>query len=198
MKEQAGSNPMSIFHDMHAFAARARARLSADAPRLDGGLRPAAVLVPVIDRHPVPTVLLTMRPLSMPHHAGQVSFPGGVMERGETPMRAALREAREETGLAPEMADPLGFLPARPTGTGFCVAPLVARIDPSFAPIPCPREVEEVFEIPLPDLMNPDGHAREYIHTRDGMRVYWVMRHDGRRVWGATAAMLRALWERLS
>ena len=189
---------MSIFHDMHAFAARARAQLSADAPRLDGGLRPAAVLVPVIDRAPFPAVLLTMRPLAMPHHAGQVSFPGGMMEEGESPMRAALREAREETGLPPGLVTPLGFLPAHHTGTGFCVAPLVAAIDSSFVPTPCPREVDELFEAPLPALMDVDRHGREYIESRGRLRPYWVMRHDGRRVWGATAAMLRALWERLS
>ena len=126
--------------------------------------RPAAVLVPIVLRDPL-TVLLTQRSHDMPSHPGQISFPGGKMEAFDaTPVACALRETREEIGVTPEFVETLGFLDSYRTGTGFQISPVVGFVRPGFAIALDPREVLEVFEVPLalPDAdgQPPEAHAR--------------------------------------
>ena len=126
--------------------------------------KPAAVLVPVIDR-PEPTVLLTLRTAELASHAGQVAFPGGKIDpTDESPVAAALREAKEETGLAPNLIEPIGYLDLYLTFSGFRILPTVARVKPDFTLTLNPREVVETFEVPLAFVMTSDNHQRK---TRD-------------------------------
>jgi 8-oxo-dGTP pyrophosphatase MutT (NUDIX family) len=160
--------------------------------------RPAAVLVPIVDRAEGLTVLLTQRPETMPTHAGQIAFPGGKMDRGDdSPVATALREAEEEIGLDRTRVDLLGFLDCYQTGTGFRVVPVVALVAPPFTLRVDPREVADVFEVPLAFLMdrsNHHTHSREY---RGVTRHFYAMPYGERYIWGATAGMLRNLYERL-
>jgi 8-oxo-dGTP pyrophosphatase MutT (NUDIX family) len=200
-----------------AFRALARARLDAElAPdaftagrasdfALNGGPptdlappRAAAVLAPIVARPDGLTVLLTQRASHLRSHSGQVSFPGGKLDPGETPLQAALREAQEEIGLEARFVEPLGWLDPYLTGTGFRIAPLVALVTPGYVLRLNPQEVETAFETPLSFLMDEANHQ---IHEREWQgqrRRYYAMPHDNRYIWGATAGMLRNLWERLS
>jgi 8-oxo-dGTP pyrophosphatase MutT (NUDIX family) len=159
--------------------------------------RPAAVLVPVVDR-PEPTVLLTLRTAELASHAGQVAFPGGKIDPAdESPVAAALREAREETGLAPSHIEPIGYLDLYLTFSGFRILPTLARVKPDFTLTLNPHEVVEVFEVPLAFVMTPDNHQRK---TRDwnGMqRAYYEIPFENRYIWGITAGILRNLYDRV-
>jgi 8-oxo-dGTP pyrophosphatase MutT (NUDIX family) len=156
------------------------------------GARRSAVLVPIL-LHPAPTVLLTLRAATLSSHAGQVAFPGGRMEPGETPEAAALREAAEEVGLDPRLPRIAGRLPALVTGTGFHVIPVVALLDPPIALTPAPAEVAEVFEYPLSRLLDPAGPERRSREFGGRMRHFWLWPHETQTIWGATASMLRSL-----
>ena len=173
---------------------RLRKRLSAAPPPLRGG-RPAAVVLPLMPVAGRWHFLFTVRPLSMPTHAGDVCFPGGGLRPGEDALAAALREAQEEVGLAPEELTPLGFLPPQPTGSGHVIAPLLALVAEDARPCPCPREVAEIFTAPLSHFLDPVHYAHEKIVVRGQERAYWVVRWRERRIWGATAAMLKRLQE---
>ena len=200
------------------FEARARARLHFDLPdrwaefdlaaggdhALDGRAfftgtpRRAAVLVGIVTHHPVPTVLLTTRLASLRQHSGQVAFPGGKIDPEDpSPLAAALREAEEEVGLARDAVTPLGYLDPYLTGTGFIVMPAVALIAPPLRLAVNPLEVADAFEVPLPFLMDPGNHRREARHVAGRDRHFYAMTHGERTVWGATAGMLRNLYERL-
>lgn len=172
--------------------------LNPGAPRQDRPLRPAAVLIPVVDHPQGATLLLTRRSDSLASHTGQIAFPGGRLEAGETVVQAALREAEEEVGLAPGHVQPLGLSDAYETVTGFLVTPVVAWVRPGFALTLDPREVADAFETPWEFLMDPRNHRREFHDGPDGQRRwFWAMPWDERYIWGATAGMLRALWGRL-
>ncbi len=188
---------MQFFLTLDQFADRARERLSPLPPAMPAGPVPSAVLVPVVRRATGPSVLLTRRRADLPHHPGQICFPGGRMRDGEDPLRAALREAEEETGIARRDVTPLGFLDPWETGTGFAIAPLVGIVAADCRLRPCAREVEEIFELPLETVLNPDNHVREVVESRSGRKRHWVIRHPERFIWGATAGILRMLWERL-
>jgi 8-oxo-dGTP pyrophosphatase MutT (NUDIX family) len=158
---------------------------------------PAAVLVPVIDRSE-PTVLLTMRTAELASHAGQVAFPGGKMEPAdESPVAAALREAREETGLAPSLIEPIGYLDLYLTFSGFRILPTVARVKPDFTLTLNPQEVTETFEVPLNFLMTPANHQRKTRDWNGFARDYYAMPYQNRYIWGITAGILRNLYERV-
>ncbi len=159
--------------------------------------RPAAVLVGVVARDEL-TVLLTQRTHTLPTHAGQIAFPGGKVEPDdEGPTGAALREAVEEIGLKPKFVEPLGFLDGYRTGTGFTVAPVVALIHPGFELVPDPREVDDVFEVPLAFLMDEANHQKHAREWRGRQRHYYAMPYGERYIWGATAGMIKNLYQRL-
>ena len=160
-------------------------------------IRPAAVLVPVVDRAE-PTVLLTQRTAHLPEHAGQISFPGGKIEAADgSPLSAALREAREEIGLDPRLVEPIGYLDLYMTTLGYRIVPVVARVSPGFRLKLNTGEVDNAFEAPLSFLMEPANVQR---HSRDwqGMtRHYYAIPYGERYIWGATAGILRNLQERI-
>ena len=163
----------------------------------------AAVLVGLVPRESGLQVLLTQRTESLRHHAGQVSFPGGRIERDDLgPVAAALREAEEEIGLHASFATPLGFLDPLVTITGFRVLPVVAWIAPEFVATPSPDEVAEVFEVDLDYLMHPDHleHiAIEYLgRQRHVLQFRNPPQAPQKRIWGVTASILFNLRQRLA
>jgi 8-oxo-dGTP pyrophosphatase MutT (NUDIX family) len=162
------------------------------------GYRMAAVLVPIIDRPGEASVLLTRRSADMPSHAGQIAFPGGKMEdQDKTIVDTALREAREETGLAPELVQPLARLDSYHTRTGFRIVPILGVVAPGFTLVPDAREVEDVFEVPLQFLMNVANHQRHSMEWQGRQRYFYAMPYGERYIWGATAGILRMMYERL-
>jgi len=163
-----------------------------------GKLLAAAVLVPVIERPEGLTVLFTQRTAHLNDHAGQVSFPGGRCEVTDaSPVFTALRETEEEIGLAPELIEILGILSEYRTGTGFSVTPVVGLVRPPFDLHPDSFEVAEVFETPLAFLLDPANHQRHSMEIGGIVRHYYAMPYEGYFIWGATAGMLRALYDRL-
>ena len=160
-------------------------------------IRPAAVLVPVVD-HPQPTVLLTQRAEHLNDHAGQISFPGGKIDPTDaSPLYAALREAEEEIGLSREFVDPLGYLDLYGTSFGFRILPTVARVRPGFKLTISHAEVDDVFEVPLSFLMDPANHQVHSKEFRGIERSYYAMPFGDRYIWGATAGIVRVLYERI-
>ncbi|HEX3504902.1 MAG TPA: CoA pyrophosphatase [Xanthobacteraceae bacterium] len=159
--------------------------------------KPAAVLVPVIDRHE-PTVLLTQRTPDLTTHAGQIAFPGGKIETDDSnPVAAALREANEETGLVPTLIEPIGYLDLYLTFSGFRILPTVARVKPDFTLTLNPGEVTETFEVPLRFLMTPANHRRKTRDWNGIQREYYEIPFENRYIWGITAGILRNLYERV-
>jgi 8-oxo-dGTP pyrophosphatase MutT (NUDIX family) len=160
-------------------------------------IRPAAVLVPVVD-HPQPTVLLTQRSAHLNDHAGQISFPGGKIDSTDvSPLETALREAEEEIGLQREFVDPIGYLDLYGTSFGFRILPTVARVKPGFRLRVNRSEVDDAFEVPLAFLMNPANHEIHSRQFRGIERHYYAMPYAERYIWGATAGILRVLYERI-
>jgi 8-oxo-dGTP pyrophosphatase MutT (NUDIX family) len=161
-------------------------------------LTPAAVLVPLIEHEGGVTVLLTRRADTLRKHTGQIAFPGGRTDPGETPWETALREAHEEVGLDAEHVEIAGLSSAYQTGTGYDITPVVAFVKPGFVLTPSPAEVAEIFETPFAFLMNPKNHERRFFEQAGGLRRYfYAMPYEDRVIWGATAGMLRVLYERL-
>jgi 8-oxo-dGTP pyrophosphatase MutT (NUDIX family) len=160
-------------------------------------IRPAAVLIPVVD-HKEPTVLLTQRAVHLADHAGQIAFPGGKIEATDaSPLAAALREAEEEVGLDRAYVHPIGYLGVYGTGFGFRILPTVARVQPGFSLSINPSEVDDAFEVPLAFLMNPENHQLHSKEFRGMERSYYAMPYAERYIWGATAGILRILYERI-
>jgi 8-oxo-dGTP pyrophosphatase MutT (NUDIX family) len=159
--------------------------------------KPAAVLVPIVDRA-APTVLLTQRTAELASHAGQVAFPGGKIDPSdESPVAAALREAEEEVGLAPMLVEPIGYLDLYLTFSGFRILPTVARVKPDFQLTLNPSEVTEAFEVPLEFLMDTANHQRKTRDWKGIAREYYAMPFGERYIWGITAGILRNLYERV-
>lgn len=161
-------------------------------------LTPAAVLVGLIERPTGYSVLLTRRADTLRRHTGQIALPGGRCDPGETVATTALREAHEEVGLEPDYVSVVGLSSPYRTGTGFLVTPVVGFIRPGFSLQPNPAEVADIFETPFGFLMDPTNHEE---HEREGpggeIRRFYAMTHEDRFIWGATAGMLRALYDRL-
>jgi 8-oxo-dGTP pyrophosphatase MutT (NUDIX family) len=206
---------------LNDFVARARARLTLDVPAaltdptarsprgdldLDPAMwervgvsatKPAAVLVPVIERAE-PMVLLTQRTADLPSHPGQIAFPGGKIDGTDAnPVAAALRETKEEIGLDPRFIDPIGYLDIYLTFSGFRILPTVARVAPDYSLVLNSGEVTEAFEVPLAFLMTPANHQ---FLTRDWkgiQRQYYAMPYQQRYIWGVTAGIVRNLYERI-
>jgi 8-oxo-dGTP pyrophosphatase MutT (NUDIX family) len=204
------------------FMARARARLTLDVPAalddltatavrgdldLDDELwkkagvqatKPAAVLVPIVERAE-PMVLLTLRTPELKSHSGQIAFPGGKIDATDaSPLDAALREAEEEIGLDRQLIDPIGYLDLYLTFSGFRILPTVARVSPDYRLTINPAEVVEAFEVPMEFLMQPDNHNRHSRIWKEGIeRHYYAMPFGERYIWGITAGILRNLYERV-
>ena len=154
--------------------------------------RPASVLLTLIERAAGPTVLFTERAAHLKDHAGQVSLPGGRIVAGETPAEAALREAQEEVGLPPAHVDVIGSLDEFLTGTGFSVMPVIGVVkDRDFVAQPDPREVAGVFEVPLSLILDRSALNVGYFERHGSRILTYELLYGGRRIWGATAAVLR-------
>jgi len=162
-------------------------------------LTAAAVLVPIVDHPSGLSVIFTKRTSHLKAHSGQVSFPGGRAEPEDpTPEFTALREAQEEIGLPMEQVEVLARLPEYHTRTGFRVTPVVGLLTPPLALTPDPREVEEVFEVPLAFLLDPANHLRETRELQGRSVSYFLMRYGERTIWGATAGMVLTLYRHLA
>ncbi len=170
---------------------------SAEAEGLAAGpLVAAAVLVPIM-HGANPGVLLTKRTGTLSSHAGQVCFPGGRVDPGETAEAAALREAMEEVGLPASSVELTGRLPDRATGTGFCITPVVGLVTPGFTPVLAAAEVEAAFVLPLQTLLDPAAPQLQHALWNGRSRSFWLWPHHEHRIWGATAAILVDLATRL-
>lgn len=204
-----------------AFAERAKARLHHEERSLslrDDGLpygdfvmnphgysaeflsraRPAAVLIPAVAHEEGVTLLLTLRDAGLRKHSGQVAFPGGKIDpEDRSVLDAALREAQEEIGLDPASVTPLGHLDPYLTGSGYRIHPVVGLVQPGAAYAPNPDEVADVFETPLSFLMSPQNHHRQSRVHEGRERFFFAMPYEQRYIWGITAGIVRALYERL-
>lgn len=159
-------------------------------------LKPAAVLVPLIDRPEGMTVLLTRRTDHLHDHAGQISFPGGRIDMADADAAAAaLRETEEETGLGRGYIDLVGTLDTYVTRTGFEVTPLVGLVMPGFALQPDSFEVAEIFEVPLAFFLEPASRRTESREWQGRKRYFYVYPYRHYYIWGATAGMLNNLAE---
>src|SRR5712671_2168237 len=162
------------------------------------GITPASVLVPIVAHPKGLTVLFTKRTVHLKAHSGQVSFPGGRAEPSDpTPEFTALRESQEEIGLAPEKIEILARLPDYITRTGFRVTPIVGLLTPPLGLAPDPREVAEVFEVPLAFLLDPRNHLRRTREFKGQTVGFYEMNFEARTIWGATAGMLVNLYRHL-
>ncbi len=158
---------------------------------------PAAVLVALVERDEGLSVILTRRADTLRSHTGQVAFPGGRSDPGETPWATALREAEEEIGLSPAAVSLAGLSTPYRTGTGFEVTPVVGFVVPPLCLAANPDEVAAIFETPFGFLMDPANYQEQEREFQGVKRRFYAMTWEDRLIWGATAGMLRALYDRL-
>jgi 8-oxo-dGTP pyrophosphatase MutT (NUDIX family) len=162
------------------------------------GVTPAAVLVPIVTHAEALTVLFTLRTSHLKAHSGQVSFPGGRAEPGDaTPEFTALREAEEEIGLPQDRVEVIARMPDYHTRTGYRVTPVIGLLTPPLELRPDPREVAEIFEVPLGFLLDPRNHIRKTRELQGQTVGYYEMPYGERYIWGATAGMLVNLYRHL-
>lgn len=162
-------------------------------------LRPAAVLLAVVERPSGPAVLLTKRASGLRHHPGQIAFPGGRVDDTDASIAAAaLREAWEEVALDPGAVRVLGEMPPHETVTGYAMTPVVAHVTADFAPRLQQDEVAEAFFVPLGHLIDPASYRVERRQWLGQWRSYWAVPWGPYYIWGATARVLRALAEGVS
>lgn len=165
---------------------------------VEGPLKPAAVLIAIMAGEEGARVLMTRRADSLARHTGQIAFPGGRLDPGETAVQAALREAWEEVALDPAAVSVLGLSDAYETGTGYLVTPVVGWLEATPILTPSPDEVAEVFEAPWDVLMDPAMLKQDHLDTPAGVRRwFWSLTHEDRYIWGVTAGIVRALRLRL-
>jgi|TARA_R100000501_G_scaffold17911_1_gene34705 8-oxo-dGTP pyrophosphatase MutT (NUDIX family) len=168
-------------------------RLSADdygQDRPPQALKPAAVLIPIIAHPDGATLLMTVRNERMNRHAGQVAFPGGRADAGETPVETALREAEEEVGLSPRSVEVVGRIDDYTTGTGYLITPIVGIVAPGQHLTPHEAEVSDMFELPLERALNGDYHIENSAEWRGRVRTYYSVDWEPQNVWGATAGII--------
>jgi 8-oxo-dGTP pyrophosphatase MutT (NUDIX family) len=157
----------------------------------------AAVLVAVTDRAQ-PGVILTQRTDTLSRHPGQVAFPGGRIDPGDSgPIDAALREAEEEIALPRDRVTVIGEADRYRTVTGFEVTPVIGLVPPDLILIPSAAEVAQVFEVPLDFVLDTANHVEATVEWQGRNRHYYEINWDGHRIWGATAAMIVNLSRRL-
>jgi 8-oxo-dGTP pyrophosphatase MutT (NUDIX family) len=171
--------------------------MNSKAQMIPAGIVPktAAVLVGVLE-NAGPSVLLTQRHSNLSKHAGQIAFPGGRLEEGETPLEAALREAEEETGLDRRFVQPLGYLDGYLTITGYFVVPVVARILPGYKLVARPGEVDEIFDVPLAFLLSAENRETQSRVWNGQTLYYYVYPYEKRNIWGATAGIIKNMSDR--
>lgn len=160
--------------------------------------RAAAVLVPFVRRSDGLSVLFTRRTEHLRHHAGQISFPGGGVEDGDADVvAAALRETDEETGIGPALVEPFGYLDVLATVSGYHVTPVAGFVDGGYSLRLDADEVDEAFEVPLSYILEPGRLHREAFLWDGRERDIFAIEWHNRRIWGATAAILKNLLDRL-
>ena len=165
---------------------------------LGRAMAPAAVLVPIVDR-PEPGVILTVRTQTVRNHAGQIAFPGGRIDPHDGgPVAAALREAEEEIGLPRTEVEVIGLADSYRTITSFEVTPVLGVVPPDLPLTPQPGEVAAIFEAPLDYLLRPEHQVVRTVQWQGRERSYYEIEWEGRRIWGATAAMIVNLSRRLA
>jgi 8-oxo-dGTP pyrophosphatase MutT (NUDIX family) len=161
-------------------------------------LRDAAVLVPVVDDGPDAAVIFTKRTEKLRKHSGQVAFPGGSVDAEDgSPERAAIREAEEEIGLDPSFVEPVARMPQYLAATGFRITPVLAVVRPGFKFTLNQHEVDDVFEVPLSFLMQPENHRRDSGMLGGAVRHFYRIPYGERMIWGVTAGIVRTIYERL-
>ena len=167
-------------------------------PITEAALMPAAVLLPIVRRRE-PTVLFTRRTPHLARHAGQVSFPGGRLhDEDESLVETALRETAEETGILARFVSIAGFLEIYETGSGFAILPVVGLLEEGYSLNPNPEEVDEIFEVPLAYLLDPANKEQQTGEWHGRVGTYFAFTHGEHVIWGATAAILSNLVERLA
>jgi 8-oxo-dGTP pyrophosphatase MutT (NUDIX family) len=170
-----------------------------EAAGAQGALTPASVLVPVVAHPGRLTVLFTQRTSQLRIHSGQISFPGGRAEPGDPgPEFTALREAGEEIGLKAGQVEVVGRLPEYLTRTGYRVTPVVGLLTPPLELAPDPREVQEVFEVPLAFLLDPRNHQRRTREFQGRNVSFYAIAYGERDIWGVTAGILVNFSRRLA
>jgi 8-oxo-dGTP pyrophosphatase MutT (NUDIX family) len=169
------------------------------APLVFRRLKPASVLVPVMRRPDGLRVLLTRRSETLRSHKGQISFPGGRREASDaSAAAAATREAEEEAGIPPAAVEVIGYLDDYPTITRYMVTPVVGMVEDLAEVRPCAREVAEIFEVPLPFVLDPANFERKIL-SREGLNVpFYELNFGAWRIWGATAGMLWNLSQKIN
>lgn len=165
---------------------------------LSQNVKPAAVLVPIVERPEGVSMLLTVRASHLPEHSGQVAFPGGKVELADkNPPAAALRETYEEIGIREEYISILGCIDAYQTVTAYRVIPILGFVSPDFSLTIDTNEVADVFEVPLDFILDQRNHKLETRQFQGYTRHFYAMNYGDYFIWGATAGMIRNLTERM-
>ncbi|MEM1285988.1 MAG: CoA pyrophosphatase [Pseudomonadota bacterium] len=160
-------------------------------------LKPAAVLIAVDHAQSDPVVTLTVRTANLAAHAGQIAFPGGRMDAGESPRETAVREAEEEVALPRQAVDVQGYLPPYLSRTGYRVFPVVGRLDATPVLTPNPGEVETIFQVPLRFLLDPANAQLESRVFQGKRRYFYLYQFANHAIWGLTAGIIHHMSVRL-